>query len=87
MNRENNMSSFELKQMTEIPQYGVKLKFNHVFPEKRTQNVRPTLRQSLPLLALAYRYTNGRVLHTAIGGSWFSIVDRFSCIFRKEKKL
>lgn len=38
-----------------VPAFGVKLKFNHVFPEKRTQNVRPTLRQSLPLIPLALR--------------------------------
>lgn len=39
-----------------VPAYGVKLKFNHVFPEKRMQNLRPTIRQSLPLLPLAFRY-------------------------------
>lgn len=37
------------------PQYGVKLKFNHKFPEKRTQNIRPSMRQSLPLIPLAWR--------------------------------
>lgn len=38
-----------------VPAFGVKLKFNHVFPEKRAQNLRPTIRQSLPLLPLAFR--------------------------------
>lgn len=38
-----------------VPQYGVKLKFNHVFPEKRTQNLRASVRQTLPLLPLAWR--------------------------------
>lgn len=38
-----------------VPAYGVKLKFNHVFPEKRQQNLRPSIRQSLPLLPLAFR--------------------------------
>lgn len=39
-----------------VPQYGIKLKFNHKFPEKRTQNIRPSVRQSLPLIPLAWRY-------------------------------
>lgn len=38
-----------------IPKYGIKLKFNHKFPEKRTQNIRPSMRQSLPLIPLAWR--------------------------------
>lgn len=38
-----------------VPQYGIKLKFNHKFPEKRTQNIRPSVRQSLPLIPLAWR--------------------------------
>lgn len=40
---------------SDVPQYGVKLKFNHKFPEKRTQNIRPSMRQSLPLIPLAWR--------------------------------
>lgn len=56
MNGDRNNSIYDFKQqLVEVPQYGVKLKFNHVFPEKRTQNVRPTFRQSLPLIPLAYR--------------------------------
>lgn len=38
-----------------VPKYGVKLKFNHIFPEKRTQNLRPSVRQTLPLIPLAWR--------------------------------
>lgn len=38
-----------------VPQYGIKLKFNHKYPEKRTQNIRPSVRQSLPLIPLAWR--------------------------------
>lgn len=38
-----------------VPKYGIKLKFNHKFPEKRTQNIRPSMRQSLPLIPLAWR--------------------------------
>lgn len=38
-----------------VPQYGLKLKFNHKYPEKRTQNIRPSVRQSLPLIPLAWR--------------------------------
>lgn len=56
MESNNVNSNYDIKQqMTEVPKYGVKMKFNHVFPEKRTQNVRPTIRQSLALLSLAYR--------------------------------
>lgn len=40
---------------TAIPQYGFKVKFNHIFPEKRTQILRPSLRQSIPLIPLAWR--------------------------------
>lgn len=39
----------------DVPKYGVKLKFNHTFPEKRTQNLKLTFRQSLPLIPLAWR--------------------------------
>lgn len=39
-----------------VSQYGLKLKFNHKYPEKRTQNLRPSVRQSLPLIPLAWRY-------------------------------
>lgn len=39
----------------EVPKFGVKLKFNHTFPEKRTQNIKLSLRQSLPLIPLAWR--------------------------------
>lgn len=49
-------STYDIKQqLIEVPKYGVKVKFNHVFPEKRTQNARPSLRQSLAFLSLAYR--------------------------------
>lgn len=38
-----------------VPQYGIKLKLNHKFPEKRTQNIRPTVRQSLAFIPMAWR--------------------------------
>uniref|UniRef100_T1H5Q2 Uncharacterized protein n=1 Tax=Megaselia scalaris TaxID=36166 RepID=T1H5Q2_MEGSC len=37
---------------TEVPRYGLKLKFNHCFPEKRNQNLKPTIRQAIPFLPL-----------------------------------
>lgn len=43
-------------QVTGVPQYGVKLKFNHVFPEKRNQNLRPRLSQVLPMTGMIFRY-------------------------------
>lgn len=53
------MHSFDLLSASlpsAVPQYGLKLKFNHKYPEKRTQNIRPSVRQSLPLIPLAWRY-------------------------------
>lgn len=52
------MHSFDLLSASlpsAIPQYGIKMKFNHKYPEKRTQNIRPSMRQSLPLIPLAWR--------------------------------
>lgn len=43
------------KAVSEVPAYGIKLKFNHVFPEKRIQNLRGSFRQSIPFVPLAYR--------------------------------
>ncbi|XP_063225117.1 non-lysosomal glucosylceramidase isoform X3 [Bacillus rossius redtenbacheri] len=39
-----------------IPEYGWKVKLNHVFPERRDQNFFPKLKQIPPLLPLAFRY-------------------------------
>ncbi|CAD6997947.1 unnamed protein product [Ceratitis capitata] len=50
-----NFEELQQKEITAIPQYGLKLKFDHVWPEKRNQNFRPTFRQTLPLLPLACR--------------------------------
>lgn len=56
MERDSANSNYDLKQQTTaIPSYGMKVKFNHTFPEKRTQNLRPSFRQSWPLLPLVYR--------------------------------
>lgn len=55
----NNNNTFDLMNeasYTAVPQYGIKLKFNHIYPEKRTQNIRPSVRQSIPLIPLAWRY-------------------------------
>ncbi|XP_014087566.1 non-lysosomal glucosylceramidase isoform X1 [Bactrocera oleae] len=58
-NMDSVSANFELQQneITAIPQYGLKLKFDHVWPEKRNQNLRPSLRQTLPLVPLACRYS------------------------------
>lgn len=42
-------------EITAIPQYGLKLKFDHIWPEKRNQNLRPSIKQTLPLVPLACR--------------------------------
>lgn len=52
---ENGIDHHNKSQVSAVPQYGVKMKFNHVFPEKRTPNFRPTFRQTLPLLPLVWR--------------------------------
>lgn len=54
----NGNNTFDLMNgasSTAVPQYGIKLKFNHTFPEKRTQNLRPSFRQSISLIPLAWR--------------------------------
>ena len=48
-------SNYELKHVSAVAEYGVKLKFNHVFPEKRNQNLRPSFRQTISLLPLVCR--------------------------------
>lgn len=40
---------------TAVPLYGVKVKFNHKYPEKRLQNLRPSIRQSIPLIPCIFR--------------------------------
>lgn len=40
---------------TAVPLYGVKVKFNHKYPEKRLQNLRPSIRQSIPLIPCMFR--------------------------------
>ncbi|XP_055852929.1 non-lysosomal glucosylceramidase isoform X1 [Episyrphus balteatus] len=45
-------------QVTAIPKYGLKLTFNHVYPEKRNQNIRPTIKQSIPFIPLVCRYAS-----------------------------
>lgn len=41
---------------SEIPQFGWKVKLNHVFPERRNQKVKPKLNQLPPLLPLGLRF-------------------------------
>lgn len=45
-----NNNSFDTKQ------YGLKLKFGHTFPDKRSPNIRPSFKQVLPMIPLVYRY-------------------------------
>uniref|UniRef100_A0A182P5W9 Uncharacterized protein n=1 Tax=Anopheles epiroticus TaxID=199890 RepID=A0A182P5W9_9DIPT len=49
-----SMSDFK-QQVAAVPQYGLKLKFNHVFSDTRNQNLRPTIRQMLPMVPMALR--------------------------------
>nr|XP_040239251.2 non-lysosomal glucosylceramidase isoform X2 [Anopheles coluzzii] len=50
-----SMSDFK-QQVAAVPQYGLKLKFNHVFSDTRNQNLRPSFRQILSMVPLALRY-------------------------------
>lgn len=45
----------EPNELTAVPRYGLKLKFDHVWPEKRNQNLRPSIKQSLPMVPLVCR--------------------------------
>lgn len=45
----------ESTEITAPPCYGLKLKFDHIWPEKRNQNLRPSIKQSLPMVPLACR--------------------------------
>lgn len=55
-NKNNTFDLMNEASYTAVPKYGIKLKFNHIYPEKRTQNIRPSVRQSIPLIPLAWRY-------------------------------
>lgn len=45
----------ESNEITAVPRYGLKLKFDHIWPEKRNQNLRPSIKQSLPMVPLVCR--------------------------------
>ncbi|EDW27393.1 GL21264 [Drosophila persimilis] len=45
----------EPNEITDVPRYGLKLKFGHAWPERRIQNVRASIRQTLPLVPLVCR--------------------------------
>jgi len=45
----------EPNEMTAVPKYGLKLKFDHVWPERRIQNARASIRQTLPMVPLVCR--------------------------------
>lgn len=47
--------SCESNEITAVPRYGLKLKFDHVWPEKRNQNLRPSIKQTLPMVPLVCR--------------------------------
>ncbi|XP_037708746.1 non-lysosomal glucosylceramidase isoform X1 [Drosophila subpulchrella] len=46
----------EPNEVTAVPKYGLKLKFDHVWPERRIQNARASIRQTLPMVPLVCRY-------------------------------
>ncbi|KAH8352435.1 hypothetical protein KR084_004138, partial [Drosophila pseudotakahashii] len=46
----------EPNEITAVPKYGLKLKFDHVWPERRIQNVRASIKQTLPMVPLVCRY-------------------------------
>lgn len=48
--------SCESNEITAVPRYGLKLKFDHVWPEKRNQNLRPSIKQTLPMVPLVCRW-------------------------------
>ena len=44
------------KNLSKFPKYGWKVKLDHKFPETRDQNLKPSLKQILPLIPLGFRY-------------------------------
>ncbi|KAH8393042.1 hypothetical protein KR215_000440, partial [Drosophila sulfurigaster] len=52
---EERQQTGESNEITAVPRYGLKLKFDHVWPEKRNQNLRPSIKQSLPMVPLVCR--------------------------------
>ncbi|KAL7739985.1 hypothetical protein ACLKA6_007492 [Drosophila palustris] len=53
--QEKERQAGESNEITAVPNYGLKLKFDHIWPEKRNQNLRPSIKQSLPMVPLACR--------------------------------
>ncbi|XP_037957731.1 non-lysosomal glucosylceramidase isoform X2 [Teleopsis dalmanni] len=51
-----NFEELRQNEITAVPRYGLKLKFDHVWPEKRNQNIRPSMKQTWPLMPLVWRY-------------------------------
>lgn len=43
------------QQISAVSQFGVKLKFNHVYPETRNQNLRPSMKQIIALVPMVFR--------------------------------
>jgi len=55
LQQEEERQTGESTEITAVPRYGLKLKFDHIWPEKRNQNLRPSIKQSLPMVSLACR--------------------------------
>ena len=53
---EAKMTDRTSKNLSKFPRYGWKVKLDHEFPEYRDQNLRPRLKQLLPLIPLGLRY-------------------------------
>ena len=44
------------KNLSKFPKYGWKVKLDHEFPEKRDANLKPKLKQMIPLIPCGLRY-------------------------------
>ena len=44
------------KNLSKFPKYGWKVKLDHEFPEKRDGNLKPKLKQIIPLIPMGLRY-------------------------------
>lgn len=67
--------------VTAVPRYGLKLKFDHVWPERRIQNVRASLKQTLPMVPLVCRWA----IQVYINRPNSNFAIRLPCNFRKNK--
>ena len=67
------------KNLSKFPKYGWKVKLDHEFPEKRDGNLKPKLKQIIPLIPMGLRYLKwwaGKGIPKKIPNVKMSFLDR-----------